>query len=186
MNYYITQGTEKSISWRQDAVEKTSTQQREPSGPRFISWGLDELEIRCGRNRLSSPGERERNADGHKSGGQYAAVLFGLQLPLTHNSFYQSERYIFLKNCVTRHYCVVVMILHADVYAHAYVLCGYTTKHIFCLKMNLAYKSWYAIKPKQPTTNQPTQRYIVYEYTCTHICIISVSVDYIYIYIYIF
>ena len=34
--------------------------------------------------RLSSPGERERhNVDGHKSGGQYIAVLFGLQLPLT-------------------------------------------------------------------------------------------------------
>ena len=37
--------------------------------------------------RLSSPGERERNADGHKSGGQYVAGLFGLQLPLTHNPF---------------------------------------------------------------------------------------------------
>ena len=36
---------------------------------------------------LSSPGERERNADGHKSGGQYVAVLFGLPLPLTHNPF---------------------------------------------------------------------------------------------------
>ena len=34
--------------------------------------------------QLSSPGERERqNADGHKSGGQYIAVLFGLWLPLT-------------------------------------------------------------------------------------------------------
>ena len=36
---------------------------------------------------LSSRGEWERNADGHKSGGQYVAVLFGLQLPLTHNPF---------------------------------------------------------------------------------------------------
>ena len=61
-----------------------------------VSWRSDELETRCGReNRtqqkagppgllLSSPGEREgHNADGHKSGGQYIAVLFGLQLPLT-------------------------------------------------------------------------------------------------------
>ena len=39
--------------------------------------------------RLSNPGERERNADGHKSWGQYVAVLFGLQLPLTHNPFYK-------------------------------------------------------------------------------------------------
>ena len=31
----------------------------------------------------AAPGELERNADGHKSGGQYVAVMFGLQLPLT-------------------------------------------------------------------------------------------------------
>ena len=49
--------------WRQDAVEKASTQQR--AGPPGL--------------RLSNHGERERhNADGHKSGGQYVAVLFGL------------------------------------------------------------------------------------------------------------
>ena len=41
-------------SWSKDVVEKASTQQREPSGPdqsvwRSISWGSDELEIRCGR-----------------------------------------------------------------------------------------------------------------------------------------
>ena len=38
--------------WRQDEVEKSSTQQR--AGPPGL--------------RLNSPGERERNADGHKSG----------------------------------------------------------------------------------------------------------------------
>ena len=78
VNYYITECTGNSISleigefWRQDTVEKASTQQRAvPPG----LW-------------LSSPGEQERqNADGHKSGGQYVAVLFGLQLPLTHNPF---------------------------------------------------------------------------------------------------
>ena len=38
----------KSISWRQDAVEKASTQQRERSGPWLssCSWRSDELEIR--------------------------------------------------------------------------------------------------------------------------------------------
>ena len=57
-------------SWRQDVVEKASTQKK--AGPPGL--------------RLSSPGERERhNADGHKSGGQYIAVLFGHQLPLTCN-----------------------------------------------------------------------------------------------------
>ena len=53
-------------------------------------WGPDQLVIRCSREsqqrgppglRLSSHGERERhNAYGHKSGGQYIGVLFGLQL----------------------------------------------------------------------------------------------------------
>ena len=58
--------------WWQDAVEKASIQQR--VGPPGF--------------RLSSPRERERhNADGNKSGSQYIAVLFGLQLPLTHNPF---------------------------------------------------------------------------------------------------
>ena len=34
--------------------------------------------------RLSSPGERERNAVmAIRVGGQYVAILFGLQLPLT-------------------------------------------------------------------------------------------------------
>ena len=36
-------------SWGQNAVEKASTQQRELSGPRLISWGSDELKMRCGR-----------------------------------------------------------------------------------------------------------------------------------------
>ena len=55
-------GSEELEKWWEN-----STQQRaRPPGP-----------------RLSSPGERERNADGHKSGGQYVAVLF----PLTHNPF---------------------------------------------------------------------------------------------------
>ena len=74
LNYHITQCTGNSVSWRQDAVEKVSTQQREPSGPqlsscswrqdavekantqlsepsgpRLISWGSDKLENRCGR-----------------------------------------------------------------------------------------------------------------------------------------
>ena len=47
----------------------------------------DQLETRCGRESQHS-GERERhNTDGHKSGGQYVAVLFGLQLLLTHKPF---------------------------------------------------------------------------------------------------
>ena len=71
LNYYITR-------WRQEVIQfgdplvtscgrENSTQWSGPSGP-----------------QLSSSRERERqNDDDHKSGGQYVAVLFGLQLPLT-------------------------------------------------------------------------------------------------------
>ena len=53
------------MSLRQDAVKKASRK----LSPQASSW---------------ASGERERhNTDGHKSGGQYVAVLFGLQLPLT-------------------------------------------------------------------------------------------------------
>ena len=82
LNYYITQCTGNSMSFedqtnrRQDAVEKASTQQREPSGPRLKVWGSEELEKWCCREnstkqraghpglRLSSPGERKRNGYG--------------------------------------------------------------------------------------------------------------------------
>ena len=66
--------------WWQDVVEKASTQQRaEPPGL-----------------RLSSTGEQERhNADGHKSGGQYIAVLFSLQLLSHANVTNKEERHIF-------------------------------------------------------------------------------------------
>ena len=67
------------MSKRQDVVEKARTQQSGPPGL-----------------RLSNPGERERhNADGHKSGGQYIAVLFGLQLPLTYTNLSNKVRSIF-------------------------------------------------------------------------------------------
>ena len=81
LNNYITLCTGNSISWRQDAVEKASTQQGGPSGPRLssCSWRSGQLGIRrvgdkmrqwkpaCREAgppdpRLSSPGERERNA----------------------------------------------------------------------------------------------------------------------------
>ena len=60
-----------------------------------VSGRSDELEIRCGREnqhpeRLGPrpPVEQPRRT-GKKfwSGGQNVAVLFGLQLPLTHNPF---------------------------------------------------------------------------------------------------
>ena len=99
LSYYITGCTGNSIGFRQDAVEKNSTQRKTVPGQGV--WRPDQfLETRCGREsqhpaeswapglRLSNPWERERhNADGHKSEGQCVAVLFGLQLPLTHKPF---------------------------------------------------------------------------------------------------
>ena len=85
-----------------------------------LVWRPDPLVTRCGREsqhsaeswapglRLSSPGEREsHNADGHKSWGQYIAVLFGLQLPLIHITLSNKVRGIFFKEVFSRlYYCV--------------------------------------------------------------------------------
>ena len=82
--------------WWQDAVEKDCTRQSWPPGL-----------------RLSSPRERERYiADGHKSGGQYVAVLFGLQLPLTHKFSNKARGTYSSKNCVARLHCVVVFCIN--------------------------------------------------------------------------
>ena len=60
---------------------------------------FNQLDIRCGRENQSqrgwaprSPVEQHKRTGkkryyGQKSGGQYVAVLFVLQLPLTHNPF---------------------------------------------------------------------------------------------------
>ena len=76
-NYYITwvktgsQSVGDHMSWRSDAVEKTSTQRGWAPKPPV------EQPRRTGKKRRC----------GHKSGGQNVAVLFSLQLPLTHNPF---------------------------------------------------------------------------------------------------
>ena len=60
------------MSWRLDAVEKTSTQQRGPQAPieplkfrsvgeKMLEWGTYPREAGPPSPRLSSPGERERN-----------------------------------------------------------------------------------------------------------------------------
>ena len=83
-----------SVSWREDAVERTSTQER-AMGPQDP--------------RLSSSAERERSTAKDKgTGGQYDAVCSVSNSPLTHNPFailsqpfrIKCESYIFLKNCV--------------------------------------------------------------------------------------
>ena len=77
LNYYITR-------WRQEVS---------------LVWRPDQLRTRCGRESQhpanGAPGPPveqpwrtgKKRGYGHKSGGQYVAILFGLQLPLTHNTF---------------------------------------------------------------------------------------------------
>ena len=86
------QSRQKSDSWRyrRDVVGKATSGRRGPWGPWRVgvqrSWWQDVVEKASTQQkaeplglRLSSPGERERhNADGHKSGGQYVAVMFDL------------------------------------------------------------------------------------------------------------
>ena len=86
-------------SWRNDAVGKTAASRRGPRDPRLSSWRSHELEIICGRENqhptewaprppVGKPRRTgKKHGYGHRSGGQYVAVLFSLQLPLTHNPF---------------------------------------------------------------------------------------------------
>ena len=87
LNYYITQCTGnstcfwRSVSWKQDAVEKASTRQKGPRDPRLRVWRPDQLETRCGREnqQLERLGPRasgwaaqengKRNTDGYKRTG---------------------------------------------------------------------------------------------------------------------
>ena len=115
-------------SWRQDAVEKASTQQREPSSPRLISWGSDELENWwCRENstqqkagppglRLSNSVERERHCYVRRSwGGQYVAVC--VQSPTPHTQHFQIKWDVyFSKNCVARLYLWFCM--HMEMYMY--------------------------------------------------------------------
>ena len=127
LNYYITR-------WRQEVSE----------------FGPDPLVTRCGREsrtqrrgppglRLCSPGERGRhNADGHQSGGQYIAVLFGLQLPLTRN-LSNKVRGIFFKEVSLVFIIASICILHVYVDESAYdyttLVCSWNNseEHFCCL-----------------------------------------------------
>ena len=93
-------------SWWQDAVEKASIQQR--AGPPGL--------------RLSSPGDWEINADGHKSGGQYVAVLFGLPTP-SHTQPFQIKWEVYFSKRLSS--LVVIMVCRYDFHMHAY---GYAHK----------------------------------------------------------
>ena len=111
LNYYITQWRrEVSLVWRPDPLVTRygrENQHPEKLGPRVSGWPILENEkdttlmaIRAGVNML-----------------QFCSVSNSL----SHTTLSNKVRGIFfLKDCVSRHYCVV-MILHA--YVDVYVLC---------------------------------------------------------------
>ena len=103
-NYYITQYTGSSISWRQDVVEKASTQQIGPSGPRLssCSWredaGLRNMSQRgwAPGPRLSSPGEWERNTVMANRVGVNMLQFCSVFNSLSHTTLSNKVRGIFL------------------------------------------------------------------------------------------
>ena len=130
LNYYITQCTGNSISWRQDAVEKASTQQSGPSGPQLSScnWGSDESEIRCWIEE-QHPERLDPQASGWAAQeneketrlwpiewGSICCSSVRSPTPSHTQPFQIKWEVYFSKNCFTRLYYCVIMILHADVY----------------------------------------------------------------------
>ena len=108
-------------------------------------WRSDQLETRCSRENQhpEKPWRTEKKrCCGHRSGGQYVAILFGLQLPLTDNPF-NKVRGIFLKNCVACLYCVVV------IFMHAYVLCGDTIVYSVSCKLPNKLCVWVSVCAKE-------------------------------------
>ena len=115
-----------------------------------LVWGPDPLVTRCGRESqhpaewapgppVEQPWRQERhNADGHKSGGEYIAVLFGLQLPLTHKPFQIKWEVYFFKEVFARLYSLrqYAFCLYMYIYIYAYLLGGYTTSWCAIKQMN--------------------------------------------------
>ena len=100
-------------SWEQDAVEKASTQQSGPSGPRLssCSWGSDELEIRCwieehvserlGPQTPGWTGERERNAVMANRVGVNMLQFCSVSNSLSHTTLSNKVRGIFFQRTVS-------------------------------------------------------------------------------------
>ena len=126
LNYYITRWRQEvrefgdQTRWWQDAVEEACTQQS----------GTPSL-------RLSSPGERERDADSHKSGINILQFC-SVSNSLSHATF-QIKCDIFLKNCVARLHCLAVFIVSLS----SAWICIWLYNKIILL---LLYKYWFGIK----------------------------------------
>ena len=128
VNYYITQCTRNSISWRQNAVEKASTQQREPSGPQLISWGSDQSwrNYAIEKIALSRRGPKATGWAGQENGkemrlwpierGSICCSSVWSPTPSHTQPFQIKWEVYFSKNCVARLYCVVVFCMQMYMY----------------------------------------------------------------------
>ena len=124
-----------SVHWKFNQLEtRCGTESQHPA--EGVLWPpIEQLQLRCGREN-QHPAEwaprrtGKKRSYGHKSGGQYVAVLFGLQLPLTHNPFKKSER------CVIHLYCIVFC-MHMCLYSWSWLyntlrwakICAYRFVH---------------------------------------------------------
>ena len=124
LNYYITQCTGNSIRETRSGRENQHPAER-PLRPLIESWGSDELEIRCGREK-PAPREAEPQAPSWAAQENRKETLIAIRVgvnmfqfcsiskSLLHTTLSIKWEVYFSENCVALlYYCVVVMILHA-------------------------------------------------------------------------
>ena len=111
------------MSWWQDVVEKDSRK----LSPQASGWASR---------------ERERySADGHKSGGQYVAVLFGLHLPLTHTTLSNKVRGIFFFIEVFARLLSLCRYDSACIYVYVLCVCIVNHGHGYCVTIQQLHRS---------------------------------------------
>ena len=103
-----------------------------PVGEKMLDWGTCPREVGPQGPQLSSPGERERNTDGHKSGGSICSSSVWSPTP-SHTQPFQIKWEVYFSKELCRSSLLCRCVLHA--YVDVYVLCvcivdsghGYTT-----------------------------------------------------------
>ena len=139
LNYYITQCTGNSISWRsdafdqmswrQDAVKKASTQDPARVGPQAPDWavavGYKMLDWGTCPREAGPPAlgwaAQENGKETWLWPIEWGSICCSsVQSPTpSHTQPFQIKWEVyFSKNCVARLYCVVVMIMHASAYEY--------------------------------------------------------------------
>ena len=124
--------------WRQDLVEKATTQQKGPSGPPIEF--ADQLVRRCLNENMSQRGwaprppveqskrTRTTHGDGRMGwGGQYVAIFVQSPTPSHTQPFKSSKRYIFLRSLRSSLFFASICILHVYVYICIFIIWVYNT-----------------------------------------------------------